>query len=91
MDADEIAIAALIYLASDETRLERFVALTGITPGNLREMARQPAFLAAVLDHLASDESLLLAFAADNAIDPAAVMRAHVKLAGPRGHWDGTG
>jgi Protein of unknown function (DUF3572) len=36
-----------------------------------------------VLDHITSDERLLLAFAAENDIDPEAVMRARDVLAGP--------
>ena len=41
------------------------------------------AFLAGVLDHITSDERLLLAFATENDIDPEAVMRARDVLAGP--------
>jgi hypothetical protein len=36
-----------------------------------------------VLDHVMGDERLLLAFAAENEVDPEAVMRARDALAGP--------
>jgi Protein of unknown function (DUF3572) len=39
-----------------------------------------------VLDHIVSDERLLLAFAAENDIDPETVMRARDALVGP--HWE---
>jgi hypothetical protein len=39
-----------------------------------------------VLDHIVADERLLLAFAAENDIDPEAVMGARDALAGP--HWE---
>jgi Protein of unknown function (DUF3572) len=39
-----------------------------------------------VLDHLAADEKLLLAFAAENSIDPSAVIQARDTIAG--GRWE---
>jgi hypothetical protein len=63
--------------------LDRFVSLNGLSPGNLREAGADPGFLAGVLDHLAGDEALLLAFAANSGLDPAEVMRAWTLLAAP--------
>jgi len=68
--AAAIAIAALSYIASEPEQLGRFLALTGIGPESIREAAREPDFLLGVLDHLAGDESLLLAFAKQNDLDP---------------------
>jgi hypothetical protein len=84
--ATELAIAALTFLASDTERLERFLALTGLGPQSLRAAAREPSFLLGVLDHVASDESLLLAFANENGIDPEDVGRARDALADRPGH-----
>jgi hypothetical protein len=39
-----------------------------------------------VLDHILNEERLLLDFAAENDVDPEAVMRARDALAGP--HWE---
>jgi|HubBroStandDraft_6_1064221.scaffolds.fasta_scaffold1490227_2 hypothetical protein len=84
--AVEVAIAALTFLAGEHERLERFLALTGIGPQSLRAAAREPSFLLGVLDHVASDETLLLAFANENGIDPEEVGRARDALADRPGH-----
>jgi hypothetical protein len=73
MDVDQaeaIAVSALAFLAQDIPRLGRFLALTGIGPAELRAQARTARVLAAVLDHLSHDESLLLAFAASSGVAP---------------------
>lgn len=77
------AIEALAWLAADERRLERFLALSGLGPQNLRKAAAEPRFLAAILDYLASDEALLVGFARDSARSPEDVARAHAALRGP--------
>ena len=81
--AQTVAIDALGFIAAEPERLARFLALSGLGPHNLRQAATSPGFLAAVLDHLAADEPLLLAFAAAQGIDPAAVTRARDRLSGP--------
>ncbi|HET6379110.1 MAG TPA: DUF3572 domain-containing protein [Methylocella sp.] len=81
-EAGAMAAEALTYLAADPPRLERFMALSGLTLGTLRAAAREPCFLGAILDYLASDEPLLLAFAASAGHDPADVMRARDMLSG---------
>jgi hypothetical protein len=81
--AETVAIDALGFLAAEPERLARFLALSGLGPHNLRQAAVSPGFLAAVLDHLAADEPLLLAFAAAQGISPAAVIRARDTLSGP--------
>ena len=83
MDADQaetIAVSALAFLAGDVGRLGRFLALTGIGPGELRAEARTPRVLAAVLAHLLEDESLLLVFCAHDGIKPALIAAAHAVL-----------
>ena len=79
--ATELAIAALTFLAGETERLERFLALPGLGPQSLRAAAREPSFLLGVLDHVAGDESLLLAFATENGIDPEDIGRARAALA----------
>ena len=80
--AEGLAIAALAFIAGEPERLGRFLALTGIGPESIRAAAREPRFLLGVLDHLAGEEPLLLAFAAENAISPSAVMQARDTIAG---------
>ena len=69
-EAEDLAIAALGFIAGEPERLGRFLAMTGIGPDSIRAAAREPRFLLGVLDHLAADEPLLLAFAAENGIRP---------------------
>ena len=80
--AEILAIQALAFIAGDTERLGRFLAITGIGPEQIRDAAREPQFLAGVLEHVMGDESLLVAFAQDADIDPAAVGRAHRDLGG---------
>jgi hypothetical protein len=81
--AELLAIEALSYLAEDPEKLGRFLALTGVSPGEIRAQAHEPAFLGAVLDHIAGDESLLLAFAGASGRNPLDIARARAKLGGP--------
>lgn len=89
--AEEMAIEALVFLAQDEARLTRFMALTGLEAQDLRAAAASPGFLGQVLAYLGQDESLLVAFAAEKHLAPEAVMRAARALTddGPRaaGSW----
>ncbi len=71
--AEHIAVQALVFVTAEQARLSRFMALTGLTPEQVREQAETPQFLAAVLEHLLVDESLLLSFAANASIQPRAV------------------
>ncbi|MEA2937806.1 MAG: hypothetical protein QOC56_1310, partial [Alphaproteobacteria bacterium] len=72
----------LSFIAGEPERLGRFLALSGIGPESIRAAAREPGFLLGVLDHVAGDEALLLAFASQNEIDPETVARARSALAG---------
>jgi hypothetical protein len=56
--------------------------LTGLGPETIRQAAASPGFLAAVLEHIASDETLLMTFAANAGLDPAQVGAAAARLAG---------
>jgi len=80
--AEALAITALTFIAGEPERLGRFLALTGIGPESIRAAAHEPRFLLGVLDHLAGEEPLLLAFAAENSIAPSAVMQARDTIAG---------
>jgi hypothetical protein len=80
--AEQLAIQALSFIASDATQLGRFLALTGIGPAEIRDAAREPGFLAGVLDHVAGDERLVVAFAADAGIEPDQVAQARTALSG---------
>ncbi len=80
--AEALAVAALGFLAAEPEHLGRFLASAGIGPAQVREAAREPEFLVGVLDHLASDEPLLLMFARQQQLDPAEIERARAVLGG---------
>jgi len=82
--AEALAIQALSFIAADPERLGRFLAATGIGPGDIRAAAREPLFLAGVLDHITNDESLLMGFASDVKSDPHEIVRAQSTLSGRR-------
>ena len=85
---ESVAISALGFLAAEESRLKRFLALCGLGPHNLRQAAADAGFLAAVLDYVAADEAVLVAFAASRGLDPAAVARARESLGGAPPSFD---
>lgn len=80
--ASALALQGLGFLAADADRLSRFLALTGMGPGELRASAGSAHFQAAVLDYLLGDESLLLVFSAETGIEPESVAPAHALLCG---------
>jgi uncharacterized protein DUF3572 len=81
--AESLAIQALAFLAEEPQRLADFLSLSGIGPQTIRRAAADPAFLAGVLDHVAADESLLLAFAGGAGVDPGDIGKARAALADP--------
>ncbi|HXF55833.1 MAG TPA: DUF3572 family protein [Hyphomicrobiaceae bacterium] len=80
--AESIAASALAFLTDDRRRLIRFLSLTGLTPEALMREAAAPSTLAAVLEHLLEEESLLLTFAAGAGIRPADIAPALRLLSG---------
>jgi uncharacterized protein DUF3572 len=81
-DAVDLAISALSFIASAPEELGRFLSLTGIGPESIRAAGREPGFLIGVLDYLANDERLLLAFAKQFSLAPENVGHARAVLAG---------
>jgi hypothetical protein len=79
--AEVLAIQALAFIAQDGERLGRFLALTGMGPGEIRAAARERHFLVGVLDYVSGDEDLLVAFAGHARIDPGALEVARQALA----------
>jgi len=80
--AEGVAIQALSFIAADPERLDRFLAATGIGPAEIRNAAREPGFLAGVLQYLASDERLAREFAAQAQCRPEDIAKAHIALGG---------
>ena len=55
-DPQALALGALGWLLESDSRAERFLALTGLTPETLRAGLGSPAVLSAVLDFLCAHE-----------------------------------
>ena len=81
--AEGLAVEALGFLSGAPERLVRFLETTGMRPDSLRSAAQSPDVLPGVLDYLASDEALLLAFSEEAAVPPDSVMQAR-HLLSPR-------
>jgi hypothetical protein len=81
-DGETIALLALTFLAEDDERLTRFLGLTGIDLGALRQLATDKAGLGAILDYLLGWEPLLLEFAAAHELQPEAIALARADLPG---------
>jgi len=88
-DAEYLAIQALAFLAEEPERLGLFLSVTGIGPEAVRAAAREPGFLAGVLEHILDNETLLLAFADAGGVDPADIARARHALGGKTWERDG--
>lgn len=80
--AETLALKALTFLASEKDELGRFLALSGLSPKELRERASDPLLLAAVLDFVLGNDKLLLAFAEGENIDSKRVHAARRALPG---------
>jgi hypothetical protein len=61
--AAALALAALGWVVSDDARAARLLALTGLTPEDLRSRLSEPTLLAAVLRFLEAYEPDLIACA----------------------------
>ena len=81
-EAHTIGLQALGFLAEDEARIGRFMALTGLSAEDLQARATSSDVLQAVLEHLLENESLLLVFAAQSGIKPDEIQPAWHVLSG---------
>jgi hypothetical protein len=81
-EAESIAAQGLAFLAEEPARFVGFLTLTGLTPEDIRARVGAPEVLAAVLEHLSTDESLLLTFAATASVAPESIVPALAMLQG---------
>jgi hypothetical protein len=75
-NAEALAIRALGFVAADPELLPRFLAITGIEAQAIRQAAREPGFLAGVLQFIAAHEPTLLRFSEETGIPPQQVSSA---------------
>jgi Protein of unknown function (DUF3572) len=83
--AEALAAEAVAFLTADSARLSRFLGDSGLDPGALAAAIASggDGIFDAALDHVASDESLLLVFASEVRRKPEEIMAARALLAGP--------
>jgi hypothetical protein len=79
-NAETIAIEALGFVAADPELLPRFLAITGIEAQSIREAAREPGFLAGVLQFILAHEPTLMKFSEASGLAPATVAGALRRL-----------
>lgn len=90
-EAEQIAIAGLSFVAGDPELLQRFLAITGIEAGDIRRAAREPGFLAGVLQFILAHEPTLESFCAESGLKPERVAAAPSALPfGDGDSWTGT-
>ncbi len=75
-EAEAVAVRALGFIASDPELLPRFLAITGIEANSVRRAAREPGFMAGVLQFILAHEPTLMRFAEETGTPPASVGKA---------------
>jgi len=80
-DPQALALSALGWIVVDEDRASRFLALTGLTPDELRASLGHASTLVAVLDHLCGHEPDLVAAAEAIGCRPQDLVSARQRLA----------
>lgn len=61
-EAEELAVAALLFIANDPELMPRFLNITGINAEDIRQAAATEGFLAGVLQFIMAHEPTLMAF-----------------------------
>jgi hypothetical protein len=79
-DPAVLALGALGWVLGDVPRAERLLALTGLTPDDLRGGLADPGVQGAVLDFLAAHEPDLLAAAEALGVEPKDLIAARTRL-----------
>jgi Protein of unknown function (DUF3572) len=80
--ASIIALNFIAFIVSNDERMERFSALTGLFLDDLKNGAREAKFQGFVLEYALQDESLILEFATNESIAPETIQLARYALPG---------
>lgn len=81
-EADEtLALRLVGWIVADSVRADRMLAITGLTPGDLRGSLANPAALGALMDFVINHEPDLLACAEDLGVKPAELVAARGRIA----------
>lgn len=80
--AELLAIEALSWLVGNDDLLPVFLGASGASEHDLRQRAKDPDFLASVLDFLLMDDAWIAEFCASADYNPEFPMRARAALPG---------
>lgn len=80
--AEVLALQGVSFLASDDDRIAKFVATSGVDIDALRQDVNTADVLAGVMDYILADEELVLAFAEYAGVAPEAPALARQALPG---------
>lgn len=87
-EAETLALRALAWLVGNDELLPVFLGASGAGLTDLRGRARDPVFLASVLDFLLMDDAWVTGFAAAEHVPPESLARARAALpGGGNPHW----
>jgi hypothetical protein len=79
-DPEAIALAALAATLGDPKRAQRFIELTGIGTGELRDRLGEPAVLAAAIRFLEAHEPDLVSVSEELGVSPEVLVQARRQL-----------
>ena len=77
---EALALSALGWTLAETGRADRLLALTGLTPDDLRARLDEPALLAAILRFLEAHEPDLIACAEELGVTPGQIVEARRSL-----------
>ena len=69
-DAETLALKVLQFIISDSALKDRFIAITGMAPSDLKEALHKKEFLGGVLDFILGNEVDLLSFCEQYQVNP---------------------
>ena len=89
--AQQLAVEALVFIASDDELASEMLAASGVQPADLRIVATNPEFGIFLLDFILQDDRRVLDFARTQPVEPESVLHAREILSGlkPGMHHDG--
>jgi hypothetical protein len=83
--AEALAISILAWISQSPDLMDRFLALTGLTAGTIRQAAGEPGFFSGVTTFLMNHEPTLSAFCAECDKKPEEVVACHRFFSGENG------
>lgn len=82
---EELALAALSLIVADPNIAERFMALAGIEPNQIRQAAHEPQFCQGILAFVMQSDELVVRLAEQEGLAPQTIAKAYYQLTGEAG------